>query len=233
MEIQVLRGGDRHHDSTAKMIPKIIHCFWLGGPKTKLAEKCIASWRKFCPDWEIREWNESNMDVSRFKFSEDAYRARKWGFVPDPLRMLKVYEEGGVYLDTDVELIAPIDDLMGEAYFACESDEPRVINPGLGFAAEKGNPVLKAIIERYETMTFDPACHMAQSSPVVVTDVLKDFPEVRCLPARYFNPKGNCAGEIRLSPETRGIHHYAASWFNWKQRLAYIWYPKVRKWFQG
>lgn len=216
------------------MIPKIIHYCWFGGaPKTPLAEKCIASWRKFCPDWEIREWNESNMDVSRFKFSEDAYRARKWGFVSDPLCFLKINDEGGVYLDTDVELIASIDDLLVEAFFACETDVPRTIGPGLGFAAEKGNPVLKVIVERYETMTFDPACHMAQSSPVVVTDVLKDFPEVRCLPARYFNPKGNCAGEIRLSPETRGIHHYAASWFNWKQRLAYIWYPKVRKWFQG
>ena len=216
------------------MIPKIIHYCWFGGaPKTPLAERCIASWRKFCPDWEIREWNESNMDVGRFKFSEDAYRARKWGFVPDPLRMLKVYEEGGVYLDTDVELIAPIDDLLDEAFFACETDEPRTIGPGLGFAAEKGNPVLKAIVDRYERIPFDPACHMSQSGPAVTTDVLKAFPEVRCLPARYFNPKGNCAGEIRLSPETRGIHHYAASWFNWKQRLAYIWYPKVRKWFQG
>lgn len=212
------------------MIPKIIHFSWFSGErKPPLVERCIASWRKFCPDWEILEWNESNMDVGRFRFSEDAFRARKWGFVPDPLRMLKVYEEGGVYLDTDVELIAPIDDLIDEPFFACESDEPWVVNPGLGFAAEKGSPVLKAIIERYEALDFDPACHMAQSSPVVVTQVLKNFPNCRFLPARYFNPKGGCAGEVKLTPDTRGIHHYAASWFNWKQRLAYIWWPRIKR----
>ena len=215
------------------MIPKIIHYCWFGKTlKSPCVERCIASWRKFCPDWEIKEWNESNIDVGRFKFSKDAYHARKWGFVPDPLRFLKVYEEGGAYLDTDVELIAPIDDLLEEAFFACEIDEPRTIGPGLGFAAEKGDPVLKALVDRYETMPFDPACHMSQSGPVVTTDVLKAFPDVRSLPARYFNPKGGCAGEVRLTPETRGIHHYAASWFNWKQRLAYIWYPKVRRWFR-
>lgn len=215
----------------SNMMPKVIHYFWFGGEeKPPLVKKCIASWRKFCPDWEIKEWNETNIDIRRFGFSEDAYRARRWGFVSDPLRFLKVYEEGGVYLDTDVELIAPIDDLLDEAFFACETDEPRTIGPGLGFAAEKGSPVLKEIIGKYEALTFDPACHMVQTCPAIVTEILKRFPNVRCLPTCVFNPKGNCAGEVRLTPETRGIHHYAASWFNWKQRLAYIWYPKVRKW---
>ena len=145
----------------SNMMPKVIHYFWFGGEeKPPLVKKCIASWRKFCPDWEIKEWNETNIDIRRFGFSEDAYRARRWGFVSDPLRFLKVYEEGGVYLDTDVELIAPIDDLLDEAFFACETDEPRTIGPGLGFAAEKGSPVLKEIIEKYEALTFDPACHM-------------------------------------------------------------------------
>ena len=214
------------------MIPRTIHYFWFGGPKTALAKMCIASWRRHCPGWEIREWNESNVDIDSFPFASAAFAAQKWGFVSDLLRMIKVCEEGGVYLDTDVELIRPIDDLVDEGpFFACECDNPRRIGPGLGFAAEKGDPVCAAIARRYETMEFDPACHLSQSGPVIATEVLEGFPERRCLPAAVFNPKGGCAGDVRLSPETRAIHHYAASWFNWKQRLAYIVWPKVRKWF--
>lgn len=216
------------------MIPKKIHYFWLGGKeKPPLVAKCIASWSKFCPDWEIVEWNESNVSIGRFQFAVDACRAKKWSFVTDPLRILKVYEEGGVYFDTDVELIAPIDDLICQGgFFACERDCPRVVNPGLGFAAEKNDPILKAIIGKYETLTFDPACHVAQLIPSIVTGVLEDFPDARCLPADMFNPKRGCAGEIRLTSETRGIHHFNASWFNWKQKIAYIWWPRARRWFR-
>ena len=211
------------------MIPRKIHYFWFGGRKTRLAERCIASWRKFAPGWEICEWNESNCDLERSAFASAALAAGKPGFAPDPLRMLKIVEEGGVYFDTDVELIRPIDDLVDEGpFFACECDSPRRIGPGLGFAAEKGDAACAAIARRYETMTFDPACHMSQTGPEVATDVLRDFPERRCLPAEVFNPKGGCAGTVVITPMTRGIHHYAASWFNWKQKLAYIWWPKIR-----
>ena len=189
------------------MIPRRIHYFWFGGPKTALAEKCIASWRRHCPGWEICEWNESNIDIDRSPFAAAAFSAGKWGFVPDPLRMIKVCEEGGVYFDTD---------------------SPRRIGPGLGFAAEKGDPVCAAIARRYETLAFDPACHLSQSGPAIATEVLGGFPGRRCLPACVFNPKGGVAGKTVLSPETRAIHHYAASWFNWKQRLVYIWCPKIR-----
>ncbi len=211
------------------MIPRKIHYFWFGGPKTPLAEKCIASWRKFARGWEICEWNESNCDVSQSAFASAALAAGKYGFVPDPLRVQKVAEEGGVYFDTDVELIRPIDDLVEEGpFFACECDSPRRIGPGLGFAADKGDVVCEAIAKRYETMKFDPTCHLSQSGPAVATEVLRRFPERRCLPASVFNPKGGVAGKVRISPETRGIHHYAASWFSWRQRLAYIWWPRLR-----
>ena len=215
------------------MIPKKIHYFWFGGPKTRLAERCIASWRRHCPGWEIVEWNESNADIGSSAFASAAFAAKKWGFVPDHLRMTKIRDEGGVYFDTDVELIRPVDDLVEEGpFFACECDSPRRVGPGLGFAAEKGDPVCAAIAERYETLAFDPACHLSQSGPAIATEVLEGFPDRRCLPSAVFNPKGGCAGEVEISSETRAIHHYAASWFSWKQRLAYIWWPKVRKWFR-
>ena len=215
------------------MIPRRIHYFWFGGPKTKLAERCIASWRRFCPSWDIVEWNESNADIGSSAFASAAFAAKKWGFVPDHLRMMKIRDEGGVYFDTDVELIRPIDDIVESGpFFACECDSPRRVGPGLGFAAEKGDVVCAAIAERYETLAFDPACHLSQSGPAIATEVLERFPERRCLPSAVFNPKGGCAGEVEVAPETRAIHHYAASWFSWKQRLAYIWWPKARKWFR-
>ena len=99
------------------MIPKKIHYFWFGGPKTRLAERCIASWRRFCPGWDVVEWNESNADIGSSAFASAAFAAKKWGFVPDHLRMTKIRDEGGVYFDTDVELIRPIDDLVEEGPF--------------------------------------------------------------------------------------------------------------------
>ena len=215
------------------MIPRTIHYCWFGGRcKPSLVERCIASWRKFCPDFELREWNERNVNLRELPFAEAAYRHGKWSFVADQVEFRKVLDEGGVYFDTDVELLAPIDDLLeGEGFFACERDDPKLVAPGLGFAAPAGSAPIRAIVERYDRMSFDPACHMSQSSPMVVTDVLADFPEARCLPMRYFNPKGGCAGKVTLTDDTRAIHHYSASWFNWKQRAAYLWLPKVKRWF--
>ena len=218
------------------MIPKVIHCFWFSGErKTPLAERCMASWRKFEPGWEIREWTVDDLRraFSPPKFFDDAIGSRKWAFASDWARFAVVAEMGGVYLDMDVELVAPIDDIVEDGpFFALSSELPGWVDPGLGFAAEQGDAVCAAIAKRYETMTFDPACHLSQTAPTVSNDVLKAFPERRRLPAALFDPKGGCAGEAEISSETRAIHHYAASWFNWKQRLAYIWWPRARKWFR-
>lgn len=223
------------------MIPRTIHYCWFSGEdKPPLVKVCLASWRKYCAGWKTVEWTVDRIEAEIRKrgmetpsFFRDALAARKWAFASDWARFWIVLQEGGVYLDSDVELIAPIEDLVAAGrYFSCAKDSPREIDPGQGFAAEKGDPVLQAIVEKYETMTFDPACHMVQTCPVIVTEIVSRFSDVRCLPAAVFNPKGNCAGEIRLSPETRGIHHFNASWFNWKQRLAYIWLPTVKKWFR-
>ena len=214
------------------MIPKVIHCFWFSGErKTPLAERCMASWRKFEPDWEIREWNVE--DLRRVfrppKFFDDAIKMRKWAFASDWARFAVIAEMGGVYLDVDVELVAPMDGIVERGpFFALSSNSPAWVDPGLGFAAERGDAVCAAIAKRYEAMRFDPACHLSQTAPAVANDVLKAFPEMRRLPASVFNPKGGVAGRVRLLPETVGIHHYAASWFNWKQRLVYIWCPKIR-----
>lgn len=214
------------------MIPKTIHCCWFGkADKTPLAKKCIASWRRFASGWEIREWGQQDVEkLSPPPFFKDAIQARKWAFASDWARFAIISAEGGVYLDCDVELVAPIDDLIEEGpFFALSSNEPSWVDPGIGFAAEKNDAVCSEIENTYRQIVFDPACHLNQTAPAITNRILNKYPSRRRLPAEYFNPKGNCAGEINITPETRAIHHFAASWFNWKQRLAYIIWPNMKR----
>lgn len=212
-------------------IPKVIHWCWFGEKALPpLARRCLDSWRRFAPDFEVRRWTLAELPPPP-PFAATALAAKKWAFASDWARFRVIADHGGVYLDTDVELIRPIDDLIaGGAFFAAETDSPPSVNPGLGFAAEAGHPVIAEIAARYDTLRFDPACHLAQTCPVIVNTVLSAHPEMRVLPQRLFNPKNGVAGQVTLTDDTRAIHHYAASWFNWRQRLAYQVYPKVRSW---
>ena len=108
------------------MIPKIIHYCWFGrNPKPKLAEKCIKSWKKYCPEYEIIEWNEDNYDLSSAPlYVRQAYEAKRWAFVTDYIRLQVIYENGGIYLDTDVELRKSLDPLLvHQAYFGFEDEK--------------------------------------------------------------------------------------------------------------
>ena len=108
------------------MIPKIIHYIWLGGkPLPKIAEKCIASWKKYCPDYEIKRWDETNLNISQYQYAQDAYDAKKYAFASDVMRFDVLYKYGGVYVDIDVEILKPIDDLLDTSSFTgFEKNEP-------------------------------------------------------------------------------------------------------------
>lgn len=136
------------------MIPKIIHYCWFGGnPKPEIIEKCIASWKEHCPDWEIREWNESNYDVNAHPYTKEAYEAKKWAFVSDLARLEIVYNCGGVYMDTDVELRSGLVHLLeNDAFYVFESDIN--INSGQGFGCIAGHYSLKAMIDIYRDIHF-------------------------------------------------------------------------------
>ena len=136
------------------MIPKIIHYCWFGGnPKPEIIEKCMASWKKHCPDWEIIEWNESNYDVNANPYTREAYEAKKWAFVTDVVRLEIVNRYGGVYMDTDVELLEGIDSFAEhKAFYFFETD--RNVNSGLGFGAEAGHETLGAMLSFYEGKHF-------------------------------------------------------------------------------
>ena len=135
------------------MIPKVIHYCWFGrGEKPELVIKCLKSWKDFCPDYQIIEWNEDNFDVDFCTYTAKAYREKRYGFLPDAARLKIIYENGGVYLDTDVELIHSLDELLSyPAWFGYGTATG--INPGSGFGGEKGNRFIGKLLQQY--LLFD------------------------------------------------------------------------------
>ena len=135
------------------MIPKKIHYCWFGrGPKDKLFEKCYKSWQKYFPDWEIIEWNEDNFDVNFCEYTKRAYELGKYAFVSDVARLKAVYDEGGIYFDTDVEVIKPFDNkILENGYFA--EEEEGIINTGLGFGTERKNKAVKVMLDSYKKLS--------------------------------------------------------------------------------
>lgn len=207
------------------MIPKTIHCFWAQGPKTELAEKCLASWRKFAPDWEIREWNLENLGVGDScsctkdeipSFVRTAVKARKWAFVADWARFAVLEREGGLYLDFDVELVKPIDELPGGEWVSGEwtASGGVIANPGSGIALEKGSPIARAMLDYYATAEFN--------DKVTVGEIMEGIRDqgfgIRVLDPEVMSPIG-VDGKMHRTEKTVGIHWYAMSWASPKQKI--------------
>ena len=214
------------------MIPKVIHYCWFGrGKKPPLAEKCIASWRKFLPDYEIKEWNEGNYDVNAIPYTAEAYAVKKYAFVSDYARFDILYREGGVYFDTDVEVIKPMDDILAAGpYMGIESFFK--VASGLGLAAMPQMPLYDAILKEYSMRHFMNADGAQDQSTVVefVTQIMLQrglkpalgivpFESINIYPAEYFNPKELYTGRVRISENTRTIHHYSASWKTGREQV--------------
>lgn len=210
------------------MIPKKIHYCWFGGnPKPKLAEKCFRSWKKYCPGYAIIEWNEDNYDLSAAPlYVQQAYETKKWAFVTDYVRLQVVYEQGGIYLDTDVELRKSLDHLLtNRAWFGFENGAQ--VNTGCGFGAEAGHPILKEIMADYRDIPFVRedgsydllSCPMRNTEAFLRRGLRQDDSmqtlegDVRILPSDYLNPKDWKTGEIFLTKNTLSIHHFSASWY--------------------
>ena len=221
------------------MIPKIIHFCWFGG--APLGEKelaCIESWKKYCPDYEIRRWDESNYDVHKNKYMSDAYEYGKWAFVSDYARVDVVYEHGGLYFDTDVELVRSPDELLDCGLF-CGWENRRAarenglkfdnsVNFGLGCGAVPSHPVLKEILNLYEDLNFvnpDSTLNLL-ACPAYQTAVLKrygltDFDatrqtleDIEVYPEDWFSPQSQATGETRLTENTVSIHHFSMTWMS-------------------
>lgn len=135
-------------------IPRIIHYCWFGGnEKPEIIRKCIFSWKKYCPDYEIKEWNESNFDINMFQYTKEAYNAKKWAFVSDVARLWVVLNYGGIYMDTDVEVFDNIDSLLNNDLFMFFESEIN-INSGMGFGATKDNEIIQELVNDYSDRPF-------------------------------------------------------------------------------
>lgn len=207
------------------MIPKKIHYCWFGkNPIPDKYKRYMESWYTYCPDYEIIEWNESNYDISKNKYMYDAYQNRVWGFVPDYARIDIVYTHGGIYLDTDVELIKNIDDLLYQKGFAGFEDEEHV-NLGSGFGAVKGLPILKAMMDDYDKENFvneDQTLNLT-ASPIHNTSTLQKYglvgngeyqriKDMTIYPAKVLTGKSMYTMRTVTKPWTYAIHHYDGSW---------------------
>ena len=210
------------------MIPKVIHYCWFGrNPLPEMAVKCIASWKSFFPDYEIKEWNEDNFDVNIIPYTRDAYADGKYAFVSNYARFWILYNYGGVYFDTDVEVIKQMDDIIERGPFmGLEiSGSNGKIAPGLGLSCEAGNPVYKIILDGFSSLDY----HLPDGSRnpytmiPMVTDIMREkgltgtgeVEEVAGIfiyAPDYFNPLDDATGRLRKTENTRTIHWFMKSW---------------------
>lgn len=211
------------------MIPKIIHYCWFGrNPIPKSALKCIASWKKYFPDYEIKEWNEDNFDVNIIQYTKDAYSAKKYAFVSDYARFWVLYHYGGVYFDTDVEVIKSMDDiLINGGFMGCEIDnaETYAVAPGLGIAVESYHPLYKELLKKYDGLTFyiengemNPFAIVRITTSVLLEhglqkkSCIQNIQGITIYPADYFNPLEDSTGRLKITTNTRSIHWYSKTW---------------------
>lgn len=223
------------------MIPKVIHYCWFGkNPLPPLALKCIASWKKFFPDYEIKEWNEDNFNVNIIPYTQEAYTAKKYAFVSDYARFWILYNYGGLYFDTDVEIIKSFEDILSKGPFMGAEKSIRHNNDkidvaaGLGLGANKGMTIYKDILDYYSTLHFldkngtmipKTVCHIVteklEEKGLKHTNDIQTIDGITIYPAEYFNPIDFVTRRLHINKYTHSIHWYMASWEvkTWKKNI--------------
>lgn len=209
------------------MIPKVIHYCWFGrGKMPELALNCIESWKKHLPEYKIKEWNEDNFDLDLYPYVREAYDNRKFAFVTDVVRLYALYHEGGIYMDTDVEVLKSLDPFLHHNAFSGFEDE-RNIPTGI-MASEKGGKWAKENLDYYidkhfikEDGTMDMTTNVQTITKIMLPYGLKqdnsyqDFPRlITFYPKDYFCPKSYKDGKIYTTKNTVTIHHFAGSWIS-------------------
>lgn len=215
------------------MIPKIIHYCWLSNdPYPEDISRCIDSWHKFLPDYEFIKWDFNRIDKSKFKWVSDAFDHKKYAFAADYVRCYAIYKYGGIYLDTDVEVLKSFNDLLSHHYFmGCEFNKTSPEAAVVG--AEKGHPFYRDMLKYYEERNFvkDDGSLDVKVLPLIINDIINrgnfnvvqierpeeiddaDDRKLCILPYYYFSPKSTLNGKIYKRSETYAIHHFANSWF--------------------
>lgn len=220
------------------MIPKKIHYCWFGrGKMSPLAKQCIKSWKKYLPDYEIKEWNEDNFDLDLYPYTREAYDNKKYAFVTDVVRLYALYHEGGIYMDTDVEVIKSLDKFLGHTAFSGFEDDVNI--PTGIMASEKGGKWAKENLDYYINKHFllDDGTLDFTTNVTTLTNYMlqfglqqnntyQDFPDlITFYPKDYFCPKSHITRKISLTSNTHTIHHFDGSWMQKNSRL--IWTEKI------
>ena len=208
------------------MIPKRIHYCWFGrGEKSRLAHKCVESWHRYCAEYEIIEWNEDNFDIQQYPYAKYCLENKKWAFLSDFARLVVVNQHGGIYFDTDVELLRAPDPLLEyEAFYGFENNA--YVATGLGFGAQAGHPTVKAMLEQYLALKPDPD----GTFPLVVCPALntkalipfglqlngkkQNVGGAEILPVDYLNPYDDPTGRLNKTKNTYSVHWYSKSWMS-------------------
>lgn len=205
-------------------IPKTIHYCWFGrGEKPKLAKKCIKSWKKFLPDYEIIEWNEDNFDINSNLYVKQAYESKKYAFVSDYVRLYALYNYGGIYMDTDVEVLQSLDKFLKyEAFIGFESEE--LCGTGI-IGSKKENKMIREFLEPYKSLRFinDDGSFNQTTNVYMMTDIFmkygvnlnntqQNINDMEIFPKTYFCPLNYGDAQTDFSKDTYTIHHFAGSW---------------------
>lgn len=182
---------------------KIIHAVWLGhGEQNELIKNCIESWHKYLPDYKIKIWNEDNFDLNFNKYFQQAYENRKFAFCSDIVRLYALYTEGGIYLDTDVEVLKSLDEFLNETAFTGFESVGYPVCATMG--AEKGNPLIKELLDYYNDKEFkvEDDWTKYKTNTVIISEILAEHgidrykneiqrtSEITVYPTTYFNDKG-------------------------------------------
>lgn len=206
------------------MIPKIIHYCWFGrGKMPDMAIKCIESWKKNCADYEIVRWDEDSFDIHMNPYVEEAYESKKYAFVTDFVRLYALYNFGGIYMDTDVEVLKPLDCFLYEKAFSGFEDE-KSIPTGI-MAAEKKHPFFGILLDYYTdrhfikkdgeldlTTNVTTITDFGLNNGLVLNNKKQSFCDFTLYPKDYFCPKNYKDGKIYLTNNTYTIHHFSGSW---------------------
>ena len=221
------------------MIPKKIHYCWFGrGAMPELSIKCIDSWKKHLSDYEVKEWNEDNFDLDLYPYAREAYDNRKFAFVTDIVRLYALYTEGGIYMDTDVEVLRPLDEFLHHSAFSGFENSKYVTTGIMG--AEKSSQWAKDNLDYYvgkhfvrEDGTLDITTNVITITEMMILhglmreNIYQDFPEyVTYYPSDFFSPINITTKSLHLTENTATIHHFAGSWVSSKKNIKY-WLKKI------
>lgn len=211
------------------MIPKIIHYCWFGGKsKPDSVFKYIQTWKDKMPDYEIKEWNENNFDIETSSFTKEAYDNKKFAFVSDVCRLYALYTIGGIYFDTDVEVLKNFDVfLQNKVFLGLEDNKVRRIGTSV-IGAEPHNSFIQKCLEYYKDISFVAAGGVLNTKPntLVISDILFNnvWNDVKVYDRDYFSPVNFDTKRISVTKHTYSIHHFSGTWLpKYRQNESRFW----------